>query len=240
MPRGRARRRTRAFRAQRAAHPGMGRRRRSSRQADERRMAPVPREEAAGPEHDDGAGHRQPNDEVPGRRRVAERVGKVVPQQVLELVHRGDEEGGHERRRDADERPVEHQAQPRRDPAPVPGTPSVRVARPGPPPPPDWVRPPIVAKCKRLARGGSVARSGRGGRTASEQGAHDDPRPIPGHRPGGDRDRRGPRHRRRVRRGAGRGGRRRRDLGPDRVAARRASPRRSRRPGGAPPSSPPT
>jgi hypothetical protein len=86
-------------------------RRRCGAHALQRRVPAVAGQQAAGRKHQRRAHHRQADHEVPGRLLLAERVWQLLPHQVLELVHEREEDGGDERRRDADQRADRDQAQ---------------------------------------------------------------------------------------------------------------------------------
>jgi hypothetical protein len=60
-------------------------------------VAAVARQDTTGDRDDEGTGHRQADDQVPRRRRLAKAVGKVVPEPVLQVVHE-DEEGNRQQR----------------------------------------------------------------------------------------------------------------------------------------------
>jgi hypothetical protein len=67
-------------------------------------MSTVARQEQTRDDHDAGTGERQPDDEVPRRRGMAERAGEAVPEPALEVVHEGQEDRGKKRRRNPDHR----------------------------------------------------------------------------------------------------------------------------------------
>ena len=103
----------------------------------DRRVASVARQQQPRGDDDRGTGDGDPDDEVPRRRRVPERVRQVVPQPVLEVVDEGEEERSDERGRDPDRRPEQHEAE---------------------------VRPPVEAGARRPARRCSCVRTLRQGR----------------------------------------------------------------------------
>ena len=100
----------RADRGQSDARAGRERRRRHAQPA-QWIVAAIARQEAPRDDHDQPAHERDPEDQEPGRARVAERVREVVPEDVLELVHERQEAGGQQGRRHPQRSADQDQAQ---------------------------------------------------------------------------------------------------------------------------------
>ncbi len=74
-------------------------------------MAAVSGQKQAGAHDERGTDDGKPDHEVPGRRRVTERVREVVPEPVLDVVHEREEEGRDEGGGDPDRRTEEHEVE---------------------------------------------------------------------------------------------------------------------------------
>jgi len=89
----------------------VGDRRRRAPEPVERRVAAVSGKELTSCDDDGCADDGQPDDEVPRRRRLAQVIGKVGPQPVLDVVHEREEERRKKRCGNPDECPEQDQPQ---------------------------------------------------------------------------------------------------------------------------------